>query len=305
MLLAGVASIASAACYAVCSVLQHREAGQVDGGGTALLWRLLHRPGFLVAGVVEMAGLGLQAVALALGAVSVVQVLLVTGLLFAVPLSALLERRRATRPELLGAVLVVGGLAAFLLVARPAEGRTHVRLGQAAPAGVALVAGAAVLTAAAMRVDRRRSALLAAAAGLCYGVSSGVFKVVADAAAREGLHVLRTWSPYVLLVLGGIGLLLTQSAFQTSGLGLPLAVLTLAEPAAAVLFGAAVLQERLKASAGALLGEVVAAGVAAAGVLVLSSTPAARLRDPGAGPPVAPPAVLLPEPRQGDGAAAS
>ena len=50
MLAASAASIGSAACYAVCAVLQHREAGRVEAGGVALLWRLLHRPAFLAAG---------------------------------------------------------------------------------------------------------------------------------------------------------------------------------------------------------------------------------------------------------------
>lgn len=296
MLAAAVSSVASAGCYAVCSVLQHREAGRVPAGGVTLLLRLLRRPVFLLAGVVEVLGLGLQALALALGAVSLVQVLLVTGLLFAVPLSALLESRRATAVELLGAVLVVLGLGVFLLASRPTEGVSRVALLSAAPLGLGVLAVAAALTLAGIRVRRHRAALLGAAAGACYGLSSGLFKVAADEAGRSGLHVLATWSPFALVAVGGAGLLLTQNAFQSSGLGVPLAVLTLAEPVVAVVFGAVVLQEHLASTPPALAGEVVGALLAALGVVLLSSTPSARLRDPGGSPAVVPEAVLLPAP---------
>ncbi len=280
MLLAGAASVGSAGCFAVCSVLQQREAVQETSGGLTLLWRLLHRPLFLLATVVEIAGLGLQALALALGAVSVVQVLLVTGLLFAVPLSALLESRRPTPRELLGALLVVAGLAAFLVAARPAEGVPVVRLVHILPFAGALVGVALALAVAGLRVPRLRGALLAASAGTCYGLSSGLFKVVTDIAGDDGFAVLVTWPPYALVATGALGLVLTQTAFQSGSLGLPLAVLTLAEPCAAVAFGAVVLAERLASSPAARVAEVLAVLAAAAGVVALSTTPAGRLRAP-------------------------
>jgi len=282
MLAASAASIGSAACYAVCAVLQHREAGRVEAGGVALLWRLLHRPAFLAAGVVEVAGLALQAVALTLGAVSLVQVLLVSGLLFAVPLAALVEHRRATATEAVGAVLCVLGLAAFLVAGRPEEGVAEVPLTRALAVGAPILAGAGALVLLALRAGRLRASLLGAAAGLCYGVSTGAFKLSADGFAQHGLLVLEGWPPYLLVAAGGTGLVLTQNAFRDSGLGLPLAVLTLAEPVAAVLWGSLVLHEHLASSPAARLGQVVAALVAAVGVGLLSTTPAARYKEPAA-----------------------
>jgi len=277
---AGVAAVGAAACYAVCSVLQHRETGQVTESGLGLMWRLLHRPAFLVAVVVELAGLLLQAVALDLGAVIAVQPLLVTGLLFAVPLGAAVDHRRATGRELAGALACVAGLAAFLVAAGPAVGRETVSLREAAPLGGAIVAVAALLAAAGVRVPAQRGVFLAAAAGSCYGVSSAFFKVAADGFDHRGLAVLATWAPYALVAVGGFGLVLTQSAFQSGGLGAPLAVLTLAEPVSAVAFSRVVLQEHLAGGIGPRVAEIAAALVAAGGVAVLSSTPSARLRAP-------------------------
>ena len=74
--------------------------------------------GLLTAGV----GLVLHAVALAHGQLAVVQPLLVSGMLFALPVSALLERRRPSGVEWLWALILVAGLAAFLVAARPSAG---------------------------------------------------------------------------------------------------------------------------------------------------------------------------------------
>lgn len=278
--LAGVAAVAAAAAYAVGFVLQHRAAGEVERAGLGLLWRLLHRPAFLLAGVAQAVGLGLQALALGAGSVSVVQVLLVTGLLFSVPLAALQEHRRATGMELLGAALVVVGVGGFLLALRPGEGAVEVSFLRALPVGGTLLGTAGALVLLARELPRLRPAFLAAGSGLCYGLSTGLFKIVVEGALRDGVRVLASWPPYALLGCGMGGLLLTQSAFQRSGLGSPLAVLTLAEPVAAVLVGVLVLDEPLAASLTARALGAVAAITAAVGVVVLSSSPAARWRGP-------------------------
>ena len=77
--------------------------------------------------------------ALSLGALSFVQPLLVTTLLFAVPLGRAHERRRIRPPDLAAAAAVVGCLAIFEATAAPSAGRTI------ADSTVRLVCAAAVL----------------------------------------------------------------------------------------------------------------------------------------------------------------
>ena len=59
-----------------------------------LLWRLIQRPMWLLGTLADWSGFGLQAIALGLGSLIVVQPLLCTGLLFALPLGAAWQGRR-------------------------------------------------------------------------------------------------------------------------------------------------------------------------------------------------------------------
>ena len=72
--------------------------------------RLVRSPLWLAGWAVNLVGFMAQAVALHLGSVAVVQVLLVTQLLFALPLAAAWNHRRLTRWDWLSATAVCGGL---------------------------------------------------------------------------------------------------------------------------------------------------------------------------------------------------
>src|SRR5205823_6869514 len=87
-----------------------------------LLLRLLRRPPWLAGGLADLAGVGLQALALTLGALAVVQPLLASGLLLSVPLEAALDRRRPRALDVGAVLLAAAGLWAFLVVAAPAGG---------------------------------------------------------------------------------------------------------------------------------------------------------------------------------------
>jgi len=87
--LAEVAALGSALFLAVASVLQHR-AGH-DTAAVAL-WQVLKRPVWLAGAGAGLAGFCLHVLALSGGRLSVVQPLLVSALLFALPLSRMLTR---------------------------------------------------------------------------------------------------------------------------------------------------------------------------------------------------------------------
>src|SRR5262245_22161994 len=99
-------ALVAAACFGSAAVLEQRVAARapVDRAlRLGLIGYLVRRPLWLTGVVAEFTGDGVQAVALGLGSLAVVQPLLVTSLLFALPLGARLNRERLGRREWVGA----------------------------------------------------------------------------------------------------------------------------------------------------------------------------------------------------------
>src|ERR1700758_147663 len=102
---------------AIGDVLQQRSAQQVTGkpvGTFALFRRLLRDRRWWRGSLVAVAGVGLQAAALGLGSVVLVQALSVTSLLFALVISAAVHHRRITRRQGIWAVLLVASVVLVL-----------------------------------------------------------------------------------------------------------------------------------------------------------------------------------------------
>lgn len=263
-------SLASAASFGLASALQHEQAGQHERSPSLVL-TLARRPRWLVGIAVDVLAVALQAVALGLGAVSLVQPLLVAGLPVAVALSALLAHRRLHRSETVGLVLCVAGL--VLLGPALATTRTSrvPTLHDAAIAGVVVAAVTGGLLLAARVRPRREPALSGTAAGVVIGAGSVLLAVCAGR-VDDLSGLLRSPVPYAAVAVGLLGLAMSQAAFQTGALSAPLAALSVAEPVVAVALAVTVLHEQLPRSAASVAATVGGALLAVAGVLVLSRT---------------------------------
>ena len=279
MLAIGTALLA-AMCFALASVLQHHSAARsapARGLGMGLLGRLLRHPVWLLGLAVGGLGLLLQGFALSAGQLSLVQPLLVSGLLFALPFSVLLDHRRPTFTQWAYAAMVIAGLTLFLTTARPHSGTTvadQVLLG-AATAGGAVLAGLCVLLAS-VGARRFRPALLGTAGGLCTGLTGALLKQVVDAVGSNLQHALVLWPSYALAALGVLGIALAQSSYQAGSLAMSLPALTIAEPLVAVGLGAVTFGETLDTSPLALAGEIGGFALMSFGVLRLAAqTPTA------------------------------
>jgi drug/metabolite transporter (DMT)-like permease len=281
------AGLASAFFYALCSVLPHRAAGQVPVRGTfspALMLDLVRHPVWLLGTVSDGAGLSMQALALGFGPVALVQPLLVTGLLFAVVLTATLAHRRPHGSEAAGAVLCVAGVAAFLFAAQPANGVSVLSWRHALAPGVAgLLAAAVCVLAARILRPPLPGVLLATATGILFGLSAALVKVCV-AELPDVLALLTTWPLYALIAIGGAGYLLSQNTFQTGSLAAPLATLTVVDPVVSIAVGAAVLHESLTLDGIEPYVAGVALVVMTAGVVVLARHAAAVGATPTPGP---------------------
>src|SRR2546421_3171485 len=118
-------ALGSAFLYALAAVAQQRAAVAEPleySLRLRLLISLLHRPLWLVGLACDVGAFVLQFWALDHGSLVLVQPLLVSGLLFALPLGALMSHERMTRSDWIGAALVVIGLSVFLIVAQPDNG---------------------------------------------------------------------------------------------------------------------------------------------------------------------------------------
>ncbi|MCU1594643.1 MAG: hypothetical protein JWO12_2035 [Frankiales bacterium] len=268
VVLATTAALGAAAMFGLASALQHREAGQVEPTlHPGLLLSLVKRPLWVLGSVADVGAVGLQAVALGLGSVALVQTLLVAGLPLAVLLSAVLARRGLHQHEVVGLVLCSSGLALLgpALASTPSS-HTPSRA-DAVVAGVVLTT--IVLALLAVRGRARFGGMLA---GLASGATIGAGSVLLAVCAHrfpDWSELLGSWALYAAVVVGGLGLLLAQVAFQSGDLGAPLAALSVAEPVVSVVLAVTVLHEALPRSGAGLAAAAAGTVLSVAGVLAL------------------------------------
>lgn len=262
-------ALASAVAAAASSILQHHTARTAPDGRThRLLGHLLTRPLWIAGLAAAAVGLALHVVALAHGQLAVVQPLLISGVLFALPISSMLEGRRPSGREWLLAVVLVAGLATFLLAARPSAGRVKLDADVLAWSTVTAGAIVAILTVVALRWPHgHRPALLGMASGVGYGLVAALIKQATAIFNTGFLHLLSDWPLYALIGSGAVALALTQMAYRAGPLSKSMPALTVTDPAASVLLGVLAFQEKLSGSVAALslqvLGFVVMAAAAA------------------------------------------
>jgi drug/metabolite transporter (DMT)-like permease len=265
--------------YGMASILQQRgaEAQPEDQSlKLGLLVRLVRNPGWILGLACDVAGFVLQFIALGHGPLVVVQPLLVCGLLFALPIGAAWAGRRLHRSDWAGAVLVCVGLAVFLAVSNPSNGRSNARpaVWIALLCADALVTG--LLIAASFGGDaRRRSVLLSGGAGIVYGAAAALTKTSSHLLSHGVIHVVDHWQPYVLVVAGIGGMVLGQSAFQAGALDVSLPTMTVADPIVSILIGALAFHERIAASPGAVSLETLGLVAVTVGVFMLARVEAA------------------------------
>lgn len=273
-MLAVLCALGSSLLYALASVLQHRGATEQPDDQSlkvGLLVRLLRHPAWLAGTACDAGAYVLQFIALGHGAMVLVQPLLVCGLLFALPIGAAWAGRHLNRTDWLGAILVCAGLAVFLLVAHPATGRDDTSSGRwiALLVSVAVLTG--VLTALATAVDaRRRAVLLAGSAGVLYGAAAALTKTTAHLLGKGVVPLVTHWQPYVLVLVGGAGMLLSQSAFQAGVLDYSLPTMTVVDPVASIAIGAWFFHEAIAAHPVQIMAEVVSLAAMSAGVWLLA-----------------------------------
>lgn len=288
----GVALL-SALLFAVGFVMQQRAASEVpddESLGFGLVRRLVRRPIWLIGTGADSLGYVAQAVALGLGSLVLVQPLLATSLLFALPLGAWWAKRRLRRSDAVWALALTAGLAVFLVAGNPTEGVDLADIGPwlIAAAVIVPVTGACILVAARSR-GARRAVLLAVATGILYGVAAALTKSTVSLLDDGFVGIVTSWEPYALVAAAGLGTYLQQSAFQAGDLSQSLPAVSVLEPVVAVVLGITLLQEDLQAD-GLEWALIVVSGVAmiaATAALARSQAEAVPEPEPEAAPAAA------------------
>jgi drug/metabolite transporter (DMT)-like permease len=275
-------ALGAAASFGVANVVQMRAArrtGAGDGIDARLLLRLATDRSWLLGLATSTLGYALQALALFLAPVVLVQPLIVTELLFALPLAAILAGGRLRRREWTAASLVAGGLAAFMLVAQPSGMRTEVPPAAWATMTVAVGLFVAAFTSFA-EVNRHRpmlrAAALAAAASMCFGLMSILTKTVTRQFGQDHAKMLAHPEPWLLAIVALTGLLLGQTAFRIAPLSVSLPVIDVGEPVTGSLLAIIVFGEKLATGPLVVAGVVAAAVVVIAGIALLDTSPLVR-----------------------------
>jgi drug/metabolite transporter (DMT)-like permease len=267
-------ALCSAVCMAVGIVVRQRATMDVPSDqsvSTRMLATLLRRPIWWAGTAAAVAGYVFQALALVKGSLILVQPLLVSALLFALPLSAKLAGRSVTRREWLWAGLLTAALALFVLLARPGPPDKVATL----PVSVLVGIGCLVLIVGCVLVARRlegsyRAVLFAVGVGILFGVVAVVTKVVMHLLNQRGaMALLTTPAPYALVVLGVIATLLQQSAFHAGALQTSVPTMLVLEPVVAVVLGAVLLGEELDVGGFELIALVIAVGAMTAATFSL------------------------------------
>jgi hypothetical protein len=281
---AAALALLSALAFATATVVQHRavSGAHVSPGprrGARLVLHILSHPRWLAGQVAGGAGFALHALALRAGPVVLVQPLLSSGLVLALVLRALIERRDPdarppSRGEWLAAATICIGLTVFLLTARPGPGRPEGRPGVLLAAAL----GTGLLAAGAWWWSRRpraphRSLALGVAAGVGFGVTGVLLKQVV---ATPIWDWWRNWPLAALLVVGAVSMPTAQAAYRAGALTESLPAMTALEPLVAVGLASAAFGESLAPGRAAHAGQLCGLLLLVVGVVSLARREASR-----------------------------
>ncbi len=248
--IAALLALGAAFFIAIGDVIHQRSAHEVTDEPMShleLFTRLLRDGRWWLGSLVAAAGFALQAAALGFGSVLLVQAILVTSLLFALPVNARLSHRQVTRWEWLWAALLAGAVVVIVTVGNPTEGHSRASL-ETWTAVVAVLGPALVLCVlgANMVKGPASAVLLGLVSGALWGVFAVLTKGVVDRLDDGLWAMVRTPELYVWALVAIAGTAYQQSSFRAGSLTASLPTMTVAEPVVGSVLGVVVLGEALR-----------------------------------------------------------
>ncbi len=188
-------ALAAALSSAVNLVTQHSASvgAPKQEKGWRLVAYLFRQPPWLVGWAAAAGAFAFQAVALHFGQLSVVQPVIVTELVFVLVLRRVWVRQDVARASWAAALVVCGALAVFLAAAEPTGGHSSPETAEWLSALPAFGGAIALLAVLGTRGSpTRRTALLAAAAGLAWALTATFVKTATETLAAFGVSGMLT-----------------------------------------------------------------------------------------------------------------
>ena len=281
-------ALIAAFMFALAATLQQRGALELGGVGSASsLLKLLSRPMWLVGTLVLFGGYVFQAAALDRGRLSIIQPLLVTTVVFALPLGYFLTSQVVGRREVVGAAVILVGLALFTYFADPAGGNENAPGSEWAVVIVIVIVVCGAMLVFGGRSDASagtRAAVYGTVAGILFGLSASLTKPTLEY-LHEGVdELLSHWEGYALAVAGLLGFVLQQVSLGTGKLAPSVATVSVANPIVGIAIGTLLLDERWSRPGWHILLGVVGLVLALVGAVVISIASERRKARPAAAP---------------------
>lgn len=244
------------------------------GGARRVFRRLVRDKQWLSGWAVGTLAYLVQAAALHLGSVGVVQSLQTTSLLFALPLSAVGRPERIGPRDVAGGLAITGGLLIFLIGRGRTPATSEAHRERILLLLLVLGAAALVLTVWAALHSAKgpvRAVLLGVAAGLGFASSATLVKLTTHSLTTVGVSgTARDWPGYALALATGSGLVLQQLSFASGRLATASTAMILANPVAGTAVATVGFGEHLPSSGLRLAGIAVGAVAVIVGVVLLS-----------------------------------
>jgi drug/metabolite transporter (DMT)-like permease len=246
---ASILALGAAFLFALAAALQQKGAlnlPELSLRSPESLMRLVGQTMWLLGTIALLVGYVLQAAALDRGRLAIIQPLLVMTVVFALPLGYVLTSQRVGRTEVIGAAVIVVGLALFAMYGDPAGGKENAPGSEWAIAIAILVALCVVLLMFGGRGGLSvRAGVYGTVAGILFGLSAALTKPTLDYLHASVGELFTHWEPYALAIAGVLGFVLQQISLGTGKLAPSVATVSVANPIVGIALGIILFDERL------------------------------------------------------------
>ena len=277
--MAAALALIAAFCFALAATLQQRGSLNLPTISLAdpkSLVRLASNVTWLVGTLVLFTGYLFQAGALDRGRLVVIQPLLVTTIVFALPLGYFLTKQHVGKREVIGAIVILFGLVLFVYFGDPAGGNENAPNSEWLLAFAVLGAISAALFVFGRGGDlSMKAAVYGTVSGIMFGLSSALTKPTLDYLHDSVGTMLSHWECYALAIAGIGGFVLQQVSLGTGRLAPSVATVSVANPVVGILIGVLLLDERLSRPTWHVFLAVFGLALALVGAVVISLAHAA------------------------------
>ena len=278
--ISAIAAVLAGLCIATGGVLQQRAASRRPSDERMSVALMRH----LVADRTWLLGIGcavlsyaFQAVALTFGPLTLVQPLVVSELLFAVPVSVRLRNLRLRSRDWLACAAIVVGLALGIIAANPGKGDPIQSILVWAPAlAVVALLVAGCLAAAKTARGPVKASMFALAGAVTMGLQSALYDATIAVIRHDTWHVFIVWQTYALIIASFLGLFLIQNAFQSGPLAASTPVIDAVLPMVAIGLGIGLFHESVRTTAFGLAGAGIGIVLLLVGIVALDTSPVVR-----------------------------